>query len=258
MSRFGNLEFEDQPEQFSDLDTPSLKDESHYMREARDSFENADFEKALRYHAKALEFNPANAAAFAGQVRALIELGELHEALLWSGKALEQFPHDSELLALKAMALGRSGDLDGALAFSDAAVEERGNTPTVWLARADVLLSRGEARAEFCFDKAQAQAPGDWFITWLAARIRAFHEQYLAAMRLLERAIQQDATHFVLWLDLGNCQNKLGLAGASQVSFARAIELNPLCEAARHGRIRAQSIGPLARLAGFCRSLFHK
>lgn len=95
-----------------------------------------------------LEFNPDNAAAWTGQVRALIELGELREATLWADKALDRFPDHTELLAAKAGALGRSGFLDEAIAFSDASIEQRGDTPYVWLARGDVLLARREPRAD--------------------------------------------------------------------------------------------------------------
>ena len=88
MSRFVNLELGDESE---DRSQPELvvKDEAHYLGEARLAFERGEFEGALRYYAKGLEFNPQNAIAWAGQVRALIELGEFHEAKVWADKALE-------------------------------------------------------------------------------------------------------------------------------------------------------------------------
>ena len=163
MSRFGNLEFEgDEHQEVGAEQKLPVKDESYYVNAARTAFENGQFEPALRYYSKILEFNPTNTAAWAGQVRMLIELGEFREAKLWADKALEQFPHEPELLAAKAVALGRSGDLGGAISFSDAAIEERGDTPYVWLARGDVLLARSESRADYCFEKAVQLAPGDW------------------------------------------------------------------------------------------------
>jgi tetratricopeptide (TPR) repeat protein len=255
MSRFGNLEFGGEPQELA-AESSAPKDEAFYLASALESFGSADFEKALRYYAKALEYNPQNPACYTGQVRALIELGEFHEAAKWANKALEQFAHDPELLAAKAVAVAREGDLDAALAFSDAAVEERGNTPYVWLARADVLLARKEVRADYCFEKALALAPGNWFIAWLAARIRFYYKQFLAAARLLEQAIQSQADLFILWLDLGRCQLALGLAGRAEVSFRRALELNPGCTEARLGLDRAGSPGLVARLAGAWRSLF--
>src|SRR3954469_12306995 len=102
MSRFGNLEFGND---FQDDSSNELKGEPHFVSEAKDAFERGDFEYALRAYAKVLEYNPRNVAAWAGQVRMLIELGEFQEAKVWSDKALEQFPRDPDLLAAKAVAL---------------------------------------------------------------------------------------------------------------------------------------------------------
>src|SRR5215470_16863378 len=166
MSRFNNLEFGSASDDQSPLQKPALKGEEFYFGEAQATFENGQFEQALRLYSKVLEFNPNNAAAWTGQVRMLIEMGECKEAKLWADKALEHFPNEPELLAAKAVALARNGDLHGALIFSDAAIEVRGDTPYVWLARGDVLLAREEARADYCFEKALMLAPQDWFIAW--------------------------------------------------------------------------------------------
>ena len=256
MSRFGNLEFDQEFEGEFKTDA-SNKDEAYYAAGARRFFQEAEFEKALRWYAKVLEFNPENAAAYAGQVRALIELGEFREAKAWATKALEHFSHDPELLAAKAVALARSGELDEAIAFSDASVEERGDTPYIWLARADVLLARKAGRADFCFDRALAMASGDWFIAWLAARIRRYYKQFVAAMKLLQQALDWDATRFVLWLELGQCQLAIGLAGAAERSLHHALELKPDCTEARLARTRASTTGLAARVVGWWRRLPH-
>src|SRR6266403_512260 len=227
MSRFGNLEFGSEFEDQSQKSASLVKDDAYYMAEARSAFENGNFESALRLYSKVLEFNPQNAAAWTCQVRMLIELGEFREARLWADKALERFPHEPELLAAKAVALGRSGDLQGALAFSDASIEERGDTPYVWLARGDVLLAREERRADYCFEKALLLAPKDWFISWLAARIRFYYEQFTLALRLLQQAVEWNATHFLLWLELGRCQQAVGLVSLARNSFTQAHQLNP-------------------------------
>src|SRR5216684_9224132 len=210
MSRFTNLEFSGESENQSQQPKALVKDEAYYFAEARTAFENGNFESALRLYSKVLEFNPLNAAAWTGQVRMLIEMGELREAKLWADKALERFPHEPELLAAKAVALARDGDLQEALAFSDASIEERGDTPYIWLARGDVLLSREEVRADYCFEKALTLAPQDWFIAWLAARIHFYYEQFALALKMLQRSIELNAGHFVLWLELGRCQQALG------------------------------------------------
>jgi len=256
MSRFGKLEFDTECERQAETSAPT-KDEAYYLAGAREEFERAEFEQALRWFAKALEFNPQNPVAWVGQVRALIELGEVREAVLWANKALERFPREPELLAAKAVALARNGEFDDALAFSDASIEERGDAPYLWLARGDVLLAREESRADYCFDKALALAPGDWVIAWLAARIRHYYQHFVAAMKLLEQALEWNTTHFLLWLELGRCQLALGLAGPAKHSFRQARQLNPQCSEAERGLGRAEATGLGAKLSGVWRRLVH-
>lgn len=259
MSRFVNLEFggeaEDRPQQSS---AELVKDEAYYLAAARAAFENGDFEPGLRFYSKVLEFNPKNAAAWTGQVRMLIELGEFREAKLWADKALERFPNEPELLAAKAVALGRTGDLQGAIAFSDASIEERGDTPYVWLARGDVLLARKEARADYCFEKAQLLAPHDWFIAWLAARIRYYYGQFVLALKIAQKAVELNPGHFVLWLELGHCQQKLGLMNAAESSFTQAFQLNKDCHEAGQQLMRISGSGLFARWRAKINELFRK
>ncbi len=257
MSRFSNLEFGGESEDQGHEHKPLAKDEAYYSAEARSAFENGEFESGLRLYSKVLEFNPLNAAAWTGQVRMLVELGEYREAKLWADKALERFPHEPELLAAKAVALGRSGDLQGALAFSDASIEERGDSPYVWLARGDVLLARAETRADYCFDKALLLAPHDWFIAWLAARIRYYYEQFAVALKLVQRAVELNTAHFLLWLQLGQCQQALGLLGPARTSFTQAQQLKPQCHAAKAALTEISNSGLGPRLRGFWRRFFH-
>jgi tetratricopeptide (TPR) repeat protein len=254
MSRFGNLEFDGQSADENQSARPQ-GDEANCLKEARECFEQAEFEKALRAYSRTLEFNPHSRGAWSGQVRALIELGEFREAALWADKALEQFPNEPELLAAKAVALGRNGDLQEAIALSDAAIEERGDTPYVWLARGDVLLARREQRAEYCLEKALALARGDWVITWLAARIRFYYEQFALAMKLLQAALEANGGRPVLWVELGACQVELGLAGAAQRSFAQARQLNPDYALARQAA-RPVRVGWRKRAVRWWRRIF--
>ncbi len=257
MSRFNNLELGNESEDHSPSEGSAVsKDEVYFLTEARAAFEAGRFEQGLRAYSKVLEFNPKNASAWSGQVRMLIELGEFREAKLWADKALERFPHEAELLAAKAVALGRTGDLAGALAFSDASMEERGDTPYVWLARGDVMLARSERRADFCIEKALLLAPGDWFTHWLAARVRVYYRQFVLAIKVLQQAVEWNAGHFLLWLELGRCQHAVGLIGPAQHSFAQALELNPECREALVAKARLQEFGLWSRARGAFRRLF--
>jgi len=257
MSRFSNLEFGEDSNKPPLQRKAQLKEEAFYLAEAGAAFAEARFEAGLRAYSKVLEFNAQNPAAWTGQVRMLIELGEFREAKLWADKALERFPQEPELLAAKAVALGRTGDLQAALAFSDAAIEQKGDTPYVWLARGDVLLARQENRADYCLEKALQLAPGDWFTTWLVARIRQFYEQFALALQLLQRALELNAGHFRLWLELGQCQEALGLIGAAQNSFAQAKQLNPQCHEASRAMVDLKNAGLATRLRGWLRRLFN-
>jgi tetratricopeptide (TPR) repeat protein len=257
MSRFVNLELGGESEEESRPNRQALvKDEGYYHSQALTAFENGEFESALRMFAKVLEFNPANDSAWTGQVRMLIELGEFREAKLWADKALERFATAPELLAAKAVALGRTGDLQGAMAFSDAAIEERGDTPYVWLARGDVLLARKESRADYCFEKALMLAPGDWFIAWLAARVRRYYRQLAHALKLLQQAVEWNAGHFRLWLELGLCQRELGMTGPARISLTQAHQLNPQCREAGLALVGLSPPGPWQRVVNWWKQRF--
>jgi Flp pilus assembly protein TadD len=249
MSRFSNLEFnadENRETQSQEL----VKDEAYYLAEARASFERGEFEQALRSFARVLEHNPDNASAWSGQVRMLIELGEFKEAKLWADKALERFPKDPELLAAKAVSLGRVGDVDAALAFSDASFEEHGDTAYLWLARADVFMARKEKQAEYCFQKALLMSARDWIVHWLAARIYFVYGKFAAALKLVNQALSLDVSQSVLWLEMGLCQQALGMSDARR-SFMHALEINPQNRRAHDILLDLREPGLLARLTGW-------
>lgn len=250
MSRFVNLELDGQAgEQPRGQPQAIAKDEAHYLHQAQEALEGGDFQNALRFYAKVLEFNPQNAAAWTAQVRMLIELDQNDDAKVWADNALERFPREADLLAAKAVVLARTGDTQTALAFSDAAVGENGQSPYVWLGRGDVLLARREGLADYCFDKALMLAPGDWLLAWLAARVRLYHRQSAQALRLLRHAVEWNPAHFLPWLELGRCQETLGLTDAAEKSLAGA----PTELAKPRGRpgvgapVRARDRRPVAR-----------
>ena len=262
MSRFNNLEFSEEfdgqlRQEQSGASGPAVKDEAYYFSQAQTAFENGQFEEALRHYAKVLEFNPTNTAAWAGQVRMLIELNEFQEAKQWADKALERFPNEPELLAAKAVALARLGDLKAALAYSDASLEERGETPYVWLARGDVQLAREEKRADYCFERALALAPRDWFVRWLAARVHYYYKKFAFAVKLLQQALELNSGQGILWLQLGFCQQALGLVGPAKASFRNAREFSLHNREADTALRKVYQLGWWEKLRGRGRQLFH-
>ena len=255
MSRFVNLEFEDESNRHG-AQKPVAKDERYYLNHAHLEFENGNFQLALRFYSKVLEFNALNTEAWSGQVRMLIELGEFREAKLWADKALERFPNEAELLAAKAVALARNGDLEAALVFSDAAVEERGDSTYIWLARGDVLLARQESMADYCLEKAVQMAPNNWFVAWLASRIRLFYGKLAQALRMIDLAVEWNPGHFLVWLERGRCQHALRMLGAAEVSFTQAIQLNPECADANAELNRIRKTDGLDRVLNWCGKFF--
>lgn len=257
MSRFNNLEFHDEPPR-SRHSTRVVKDEAFHLAEAGRAFEDGQFDQALRSFAKVLEFDPENVSAWVGQVRMLIEMGEFPEAKLWADKALEKFPHEAELLAAKAVALGRMGEIGAAMAFSDAALEVKGDTAYVWLARGDVLLARKEKRADHCFEQAFARASGQWMIHWLASRTYAFYEMFSTALKHARRSLELEAGKASVWLQLGRCQQAVGLSPQAQQSYLQALQLDSTCREAASALTGLANSGLVSRLRNAWKQLFFR
>ena len=227
MSRFGKLEFDGQRQESTQRAQPPLADAAHCFAEATLALGRAEFESALRWYGRVLEFDALSVPAWCGQIRSLIELGQFKEANVWADKALERFPNAADLLAAKAVALGRLGRADEAMPFSDAAIEQPGETFYVWLARGDVLLAAGQRQVDHCFDRALQLSGGDWLVRWLAARVRAYWKQFAAALKLAREAAELAPERFATWLLAGECQAALGLNEAARRSLHQALALEP-------------------------------
>ena len=188
----------------------------------------------------------------------LIELSEFGEAKKWADKALERFPDEPELLAAKAVALARVGDLEAAMVYSDASISEQGETPYLWLARGDVQMAHQNKGADYCFDKALALAPKNWFVRWLAARVYAYYKKFALALKLVQEALSLNAAQGVLWLQLGFCQQALGLIGPARTSFDHARQFDaqsPAADAALRGLYQ---LGLWAKVRSRCQRIFHR
>lgn len=255
MSRFINLELGGESERRSSGST-GVRDEQRFLADAQSAFAEARFEKALRWFARVLEFNPENTTAWTGQVRSLIELGEYREASQWADKAMEKFPREPELLAAKGVALARLGDLEAALAFSDAAFEERGDSPYLWLARGDVFLARKDSGAEECIARALEMTSGQWLFAWLAARIRIFYKQFTLGLKHARLALELNPSSPLLWTVAALCESRIGLVQAAEASLAHAFELDPHNEDAQNVRRELGNPGTIKRLAGWFRQNF--
>jgi len=62
--------------------------------------------------------------------------------------------------------------------------------------------------------------------------------------------------HFLLWLELGRCQQALNLVGAAENSFRQARQLNRDSREAGEALVQLSRTGPLRRFFGRLRELF--
>ena len=256
MSRFKHLELGGK--ESAQSAGSEVRTGGYYLRDAEKAFLEGDFEKALRAYGKVLEFQPDEPAAWTGQVRMLIELKEFEQAKALADRANERLPNQPELLAARGSALARERQIEAALAFSDAAVEAGSETSFVWLARGDVLLAADSPQSEFCFQRAITLSPGNWFTPWLASRIHFFYEKFSLALKYAQQALALDASQSVVWLQLGRCQDALGLAAPAQNSFAQALQLNPNSGAAKLAQASLNSSSFLGRLVQRWRRLLRQ
>jgi tetratricopeptide (TPR) repeat protein len=258
MSRFVHLEFEGES---SENRPPARRSsgENQCLLDAKAAFEAADFEQALRLYGRALEFDTTTAAAaWVGQIRALIELGDFDKANQWADQALERFPHEPALLSAKAVVLGRLGDFEAAMTFSDAAFSERNDGAYLWLARADVFLSRREAMAEVCLQRAITGCERDWAVAWLAARIQMFYQQFAQALKSAQIAVDWNPGNAIVWATVATCQSRLGLVRLAESSLAHALELDPQCDSARRLRRELADTGIFRRVGRWLGQVFHR
>jgi cytochrome c-type biogenesis protein CcmH/NrfG len=93
-------------------------------------------------------------------------------------------------------------------------------------------------------------------VAWLAGRIRLYYRQFALALKLVQQALEWNAGHFLLWLELGRCQQALGLLGAARHSLSQARQLNPRCPEADLALARLSNTGIGPRIRGWCRRLF--
>lgn len=257
MSRFSNLEFEEEPRSAARAEgAMETRDDRYYMRSADESFLRARFDEALRYYSRALEFDPNLDQAWVGQVRMLIELGELREAGIWAEKALEIFRDHAELLAARAVVCLRRGEGERALEFSDASLKQKGARPYVWLARGETLLARRQANEDACFAKAILAADGGWIWMMLVARLYHHYRRPSIGLGHARRALELKPDSAFVWFVLGSCQLDLDMVADARKAFGEAVSLDRDFRPARDALLALDNRKLSNRLGAALRGLF--
>jgi tetratricopeptide (TPR) repeat protein len=224
VGRFDHIEPVTQPTAAADGGSYGFQ---HFMDQATLSMRRGRYEVALRYYGRALEQDRARAEAWAGQARALLEMGQAGEAFTWLEQAVVVAGERPAFHALRAIAAARQGKADDALAWADKAMRTGGDQAEVWLARAEVLYTQGQGvAAGRCLDKAYEREPG-------GHTARRCGEVSLGAGDLprartwLERARSQDGECPLVALRLGVYWERAGHEDRARDELSRALNLEP-------------------------------
>lgn len=252
--RFANLEFNEEREEKIEL-RPSAQigvrarsDAPDHLARAVEEHRWGHYETALRYFTRSLEVDRRLIPAWVGQVQMLVALREYHEAKVWGDKALELFRANPELLAVKAQACIRMNDMRGAYAASDGAMQGSGSSLWRWQVRGELLLADGKRQYDQCFAKALTEPGADWFDRVIIARMLLFHRRLVAAGEYFQQAVALEIGQAHAWLELGQCQAALGMAGPARASMGRALELRPDMVEARRAIDSCESVSAIRGL----------
>ncbi len=252
--RFQRLELDPPRESVETREGIPARDHRFHLDRARNNHRAGRFEQALQDYTRCLEHERTVIPAWVGQVRMLVELGEHAEARLWSDKALELFRDNPELLAAKAQACARLGDLETAFQCSDAALHAPKTSAWRWISRGEVVLASSRAdeatfrRAAVCFRKALAEEGTDWFDRLTIGRILVYHHRLSDALPFLRKAARDAGESSFAWLELGRCQEALGMKAEARTSYTECLALQGHRDEARAALEGLERKGILDRL----------
>lgn len=226
MGRFEWIELTEANEPIQ-IEKPIVYDEDYYLKQADKSFEKGSYQAALRYYSRALNLNNTLKQAWLGQVLCLIALGQFNEAIVWSDKALEFCPDHPEIIAAKALALNRLGLKEEALSFSDKAIKTSKISWLVWAARADILLDENENAANYCFYKAQEFAKENWFFYMMMGISFLSAKEISKATYYFNKAVDLKKDNAILYYHLANAYYEDSNYSLAKACLKKAIEIKP-------------------------------
>ncbi len=249
MGRFEHLEMGDwqPPQSDSEARPDDILDQDYYLGKARDAFAREDFERALGYYSRALQYDATLEEAWLGQLRCLIELGELPEAVVWSNRALERFPKSARILSARAVAEARLGRQTAAIGYSDSAFAGQGVDAYAWVARGDVLIPANVTNSRACFAKAIEMSPSDWATRYSIAKAYLVRRQFHLALDHLNEAVRLSPERFGCWYWIGRCCEQLGRTDEAAGAFRRALAGCPSFRPAQDALRELENRGPASR-----------
>jgi tetratricopeptide (TPR) repeat protein len=232
-------------------------DEHFYMSKATTAFIDEDYERALSYYSRALQYNITLEAAWLGQLRCLIELRELQEAIIWSNRALEKYPDSPDILAARGIAESRIGRTVAAIAYVDGALRGKSCTPYTWVARGEVLIPTNIKNAEACFNKAIELSPKDWQLQAWIARSYLVHGHHSQALDHLRQAVRLEPNCPTCWYWIGRCWEVMGDTSEAVRAYIRALSGSSINKKAREALSRIENRGLITKLTHGCKRLFN-
>lgn len=231
-------------------------DQHYYLSMADEAFAEDDYEKALAFYSRTLQYDITMEEGWFGQLRCLIELGELPEALTWSNRALEKFPKSASILSARAVAEARSGRFGAAIGYSDSAFSSQGVGAYSWIARGEVLLLTSEVNSKACFAKAIEISSSEWSIRFWIARAYIIRKCYHQALEHLNQAVKLDSGRFTCWYWIGKCSEALGQIDEAKIAYRRALAAKPSYIKAQDALRSIEERGPMSKLMSAIRRLF--
>jgi protein O-GlcNAc transferase len=260
LGRFEHLEMGDWQPQRPDRDEKpnGVLDQDYYLGKAQDAFAADDYERALGYYSRTLQYESNLEEAWLGQLRCLIELGELPEAVVWSNRALERFPKSARILSARAIAEARLGRQAAAISYSDSAFAAQGVDAYAWVARGDVLVPVNTTNSRACFAKAIEMSPNDWTIRAWIARAYLVRRQFHLALEYFNQAVMLSPERFTCWHWIGRCCRELGRADEAVGAFRRALAVCPGFQPAQVALRELESRGTASRAVDTLRRIFRR
>jgi tetratricopeptide (TPR) repeat protein len=258
LGRFDHLEIADQNPEFdkSESNDSVMRDEDYYKAQADEAFACEDYERALAYYSRALQYNSSLEECWLGQLRCLIDLGELREALIWAKRALEKFPKSSQLLAATAIAEIRTGQPEIALGYSDGSLNEAGVTAYCWIARGEVLLYQTPVNSKACFNKAIELAPKEWSLRAAIGHAYRIRKMMPEAINYFQQAVRINPEQFMCWYWIGQCSVALKNYEQAVVAFRHTLAIRPNFVQAQDAINEIQKRGFFSRLSDAMRQTF--
>jgi tetratricopeptide (TPR) repeat protein len=256
LSRFDHLELGSEPAPEPDEPESGVVDQNYYTEKADAAFLEGNFERALAFFSRSLQYDINLEESWVGQIRCLIELKELQEAVIWSERALTRFPNSAEVLAARGVAECRMGNAQAAIRFADAALSTKKITPYLWTARGEILISSNAANARACFLKAAEMAPGDIKVYAGIGRAYLVHGCNIEAAEYLQKAVRIDSGSYICWYWLGKCTEAMGDMKEAENCYGRAVAANPAFGKARDALHVVSRRGIGAKISGKLRRMF--